>query len=184
MKTAFEKLASPYLDGELEFVVPAKELSTKLAHTLGESPFASSLDLRGAETGEPAEGKENQSAWPYEADESTPQELVPVEANLVEENKQERSDDGSSEVGPWTSESDEAEQSIDGEETYALDESSAFEDEGEHWIPGGDLFAPDEESESIDLAEVAELDDELSTAIDNDHEPQSESTPPPTSTGS
>ena len=132
MKTAFEKLASPYLDGEMEFVVPAEELSTKLAHTLGESPFASSLDLRGAETGEPAEELENQSARPYEADESTPQELVPVEANLLDEDEQERSDDGPSEVETWTSESDETEQSIDGGEAYALDEAYAFDDEGEH----------------------------------------------------
>ena len=172
MKVSFEELESPYLDGELEFVVPTNELSTKLAYALGESPFASSLDLRGAETGEPAEGLENQSAWPYEADESTPQELVPVEANLVDEDEQERSDDGSSEVETWTSESDETEQSIDGGEAYALDEASAFENEEEEWIQGGDLFAPDAESDSIDFAEVAELDDELSTAIDNDHEPQ------------
>ncbi len=72
MKTAFEKLASPYLDGEMELVVPAEELSTKLAHTLGESPFASSLDLRGAETGDPAEELENQSARPYEATRAHP----------------------------------------------------------------------------------------------------------------
>ncbi|HZM87450.1 MAG TPA: hypothetical protein VFF31_13085, partial [Blastocatellia bacterium] len=169
MKTAFEKLASPYLDGEMEFVVPAEELSTKLAHTLGESPFASSLDLPGAETGESAEGLENQSAWPYEADESTPQELVPVEANLLDEDEQERSDDGPSGVETWTSESDETEQSIDDGEAYALDEAYAFDDEGEQWIPGGDLFAPDEEGDPSDFAEVAELDDELLTANDNDH---------------
>src|SRR6185312_16107511 len=158
MKIAFEKLASPYLDGEMEFVVPAEELSTKLAHTLDESPFASSLDLRETETGEPAEGLENQSPRPYEADESTPQELVPVEANLLDEDEQERSDDGPSEVETWTSESDETEQSIDDGEAHALDEAYAFDDEGEQWIPGGDLFAPDEEGDPSDFAEVAELD--------------------------
>ena len=172
MKTSFKELESPYLEGEMEFVAPAEELSNKLAHALGESPFASSLDLRGAETGELAEGLENQSARPYEADESTPQELVPVEANLADEDEQERSDDGSSEVETWTSESDETEQSIDDGEAYALDEAYAFDDEGEQWIPGGDLFAPDEEGDRSDFAEVAELDDELLTANDNDHEPQ------------
>jgi hypothetical protein len=154
MKTAFEKLASPYLDGEMEFVVPAEELSTKLAHTLGESPFASSLDLPGAETGESAEGLENQSAWPYEADESTPQELVPVEANLLDEDEQERSDDGPSGVETWTSESDETEQSIDDGEAYALDEAYAFDDEGEQWIPGGDLFAEDEVKTTVSIASI------------------------------
>ncbi len=40
MKTAFEGLESPYLDGELEFVIPAKELSNNLAQAIGKSPFA------------------------------------------------------------------------------------------------------------------------------------------------
>ncbi len=53
MKTAFEELESPYLDGELEFVVPTNELSNNLSHAIGESPFANFVDLRGAETGQP-----------------------------------------------------------------------------------------------------------------------------------
>ena len=41
MKTEFEKLASPYLDAEMELVTPAEELSAKLGHTFEESLFAS-----------------------------------------------------------------------------------------------------------------------------------------------
>jgi hypothetical protein len=36
MKPAFEKLESPCLGSELEFVVPANELSNNLAHAIGE----------------------------------------------------------------------------------------------------------------------------------------------------
>ena len=60
MKTAFEKLASPYLDGEMEFVVPAEELSTEAcAYTrrkpLCEFPgFARGRDWRaGGRVGKP-----------------------------------------------------------------------------------------------------------------------------------
>ncbi len=54
MKTEFEKLASPYLDSEMEFVAPTEELNAKLGHTFDESPFA-----------------------------NFPEELVPVDANLL-----------------------------------------------------------------------------------------------------
>ena len=53
MKSAFEKLESPYLGGELQFVIPPDGLSNKLAHAIAESPFANLLaSVRGAETGE------------------------------------------------------------------------------------------------------------------------------------
>jgi monoamine oxidase len=42
MKTSFKELESPYLEGKLEFVAPAMELSNDLAHEIGENPFVNS----------------------------------------------------------------------------------------------------------------------------------------------
>ena len=53
MKVAFAELKSPYLEGELEFVVPACEFNHNLALAIGESPFNSVDFARGAETGQP-----------------------------------------------------------------------------------------------------------------------------------
>lgn len=41
MKTAFEELESPYLNSDLEFVVPTCDWSHSLTRAIGESPFAS-----------------------------------------------------------------------------------------------------------------------------------------------
>jgi V8-like Glu-specific endopeptidase len=54
MKTSFEDLESPFLEGELEFVVPINELKADLTHAIGESPFANFVDLGGVETDQPS----------------------------------------------------------------------------------------------------------------------------------
>ncbi len=62
MKTAFENLASPFLDGELEFAGPAK--NGNLTPAAGDSPFAYLPEFRETETIEPPEeieGEDEQS---------------------------------------------------------------------------------------------------------------------------
>ena len=62
--SALEKLESPYLEGELQFVIPPNELSNKLAHALTESPFANLLvSLRAAESGAGL-GERELEDWP------------------------------------------------------------------------------------------------------------------------
>src|ERR1041384_2467763 len=113
MKPAFERLVYPYLDGELEIVAPAKELTADPAHVIGKSPFGIPLELREAE----------------------PVEL-PQETELDSlEREQEQSDE---ESDLWTPESEETEQSLDDEEDFPLAKRLSFEGEAEQWVQGGD----------------------------------------------
>ena len=130
MKTAFEELESPYLDGELEFVVPVYEWGHSLSHEIGESPFVNFVvSVRETETSQPTEGMETFSIRPDEEDEGAYQEFVSVEADLLDETEQDRIDDESDDYDLQDSESVEAEQSIHEDEADALDEVYALADE-------------------------------------------------------
>jgi hypothetical protein len=56
MKTPFEKLKSPYLDGEPELAVPTNEWNGPLEHVIDESPFSNIVDEAQAHVDE-AEGR-------------------------------------------------------------------------------------------------------------------------------
>src|SRR5262245_22626351 len=130
MKTAFEELESPYLDGDLEFVVPVYEWGHSLSHEIGESPFVNFVvSVPETETSQPAEGLETISIRPDEEDEGVDQEFFSVEADLRDETEQDWIDEESDEYDLQDSESVEAEQSIHEDEADALDEVYGLADE-------------------------------------------------------
>lgn len=70
MNTPTEALESPYLDGELEFVVPTNELSDSLTHAIDECPFAHLVGAPGTETSQSTQSdSESQEAEMLEFDE-------------------------------------------------------------------------------------------------------------------
>jgi hypothetical protein len=149
MKTVFEELESPYLDGDLEFVVPVYEWSHSLSRAIGESPFVNFVArVRETETSRPTEGREPLYRRPDEEDEGAQQEFVSVEADLLDETEQDRIDDESDEYDLQDSESVEAEQSIHD------DEADALADEAEQWIPGDDIIAEDEVKATVSIASI------------------------------
>lgn len=156
MKASFEELESPYLDGELEFVVPTNELSNNLARAIGESPFVNFVScVHETETIGPTEGKETLSRRLDEEDEGAHQEFVSLEADLPDETGQDRIDDESEEYDLQDSESVEAEQSIHDDEADAIDEAYALADEVEQWIPGGNPPAASKATVSIESIQFA-----------------------------
>ena len=145
MKTVFEELESPYLDGDLEFVVPVYEWDHRLARAIGESPFVNFVSsVRETETSRPTEG-----------DEGAHQEFVSLEADLPDETRQDWIDDESDEYDLQDSESVEAEQSIHDDEADAIDEEYALADEVEQWIPGGNPPAATKAKVSIESIQFA-----------------------------
>lgn len=157
---ALEKLAPPYLDGELEFVVPANALGKHLAHAIGESPFAYLVDLREGEPGRPTEEM------------GTGEELDSFEADILDEIEQHQVDDEAFEDDQRNPEWGEPKQLPDSAEASDEDEGEgeahAFVDETEQLTSGGDLVAAneaspfdnEEERDSIDFDAGSEVEDE------------------------
>ncbi len=147
-------LASPYLDGELEFVAPAHEGSHQLAHAIDESPFANFANFAGVpgtETGQSTEEMKTHGRWPGEEHESAHEDFVSTEADLLDETDHDRMADESAEDDLQNSVADE-EQSFRGDEASAVDEAS--EDEVEQWTPGGDVLAEDEVKAAVSIASI------------------------------
>jgi hypothetical protein len=155
MKTAFEELESPYLDGELEFVVPADEWSHSLSRAIGESPFANFVaNVPESETIRPTEDLETLGGCPDEEHEGAYREFVRVEADPPAETEQDWITDESGEDVLRNSESGEAEQSIRSYEARDVDEAFAFVDEADGWIPGDELLAEEEVKAAVSIASI------------------------------
>jgi len=151
MKTVFEDLESPYINGELEFAVPAYKGSQSLSPAIAESPFVNFVArVRDAETKQPMEGMEPSSRRSDEENDGAQQEFVSVETDLRE---QDRIEDESNERDRQDSESFEADRFLE-DGADRLDEAYALADPPEQWIPGGDILAEDEEKAAVSIASI------------------------------
>ncbi len=140
MKSAFDKLESPYLDGELEFVTPGYELSQTLNRAVGESPFANVAGAPEIETRHPPEEMEPHSRWPDEEYGDTAQQSISGEAG----------------------------QSIHDDEANAFEEAFAFVDEAAQWIQDEDFIVADEASPSDAADEWDSIADEAISELEGE----------------